>query len=68
LLEQYEHENQIKEWQLRTHRFMGVAGSMGAMKLHDLCKEAETGIDSMLLTQIKQETGRVMTFLDEKMS
>ncbi|MDX2074722.1 MAG: ATP-binding protein [Alphaproteobacteria bacterium] len=55
-------------WKSATHRFKGSSGNLGAIKLHHLCKRAETHFEDSesqkleMLAAIKAETKRVEVF------
>lgn len=55
-------------WKSAAHRLKGSSGNFGAMKLHHLCKRAETHFDDIepkkleMLVAIKAETKRVESF------
>lgn len=55
-------------WKSAAHRFKGSSGNLGAMKLHHLCRRAETHFDEdsarkrEMLAAIIAETKRVETF------
>lgn len=57
-------------WRSAAHRFKGSSGNLGAMKLHHLCKRAETHFEDVepkkleMLAAIQAETRRVEIFFN----
>lgn len=68
LLQECTGADKCEQWKSGAHRFKGSSGNLGAMKLHHLCKRAEShsedAIDRKLemLAAIKSETARVRAF------
>jgi len=70
ILEENTHEHGFEAWKSAAHRFKGSSGNLGAMKLHHLCKRAETHYEDTaqkkmeMLSAIKAETKRIRSFVD----
>ena len=68
LLQQNMNEADQEAWQSAAHRFKGSSGNLGAMRLHQLCKQAEENFAESapkkmeMLTEIIEETARITKF------
>lgn len=68
ILEQSKTNDKSEAWKSASHRFKGSSGNLGAIKLHKLCKHAESHFEDgepekqKMLTEIKAETRRVAEF------
>ena len=64
-------EDGLEAWKSAAHRLKGASGNLGAMKLHHLCKRAEThfgdgeGKKLEMLAAIQAETRRVEAFFQD---
>ena len=62
-------ENQ-QSWKSAAHCLKGSSGNLGAMKLHHLCKKAETSYSepssqkAQMLAEIKLETAKIQRFFE----
>ena len=70
LLQQSTGTDKFDVWKSAAHRFKGSSGNLGAMKLHNLCKRAETHFEDSeakkleMLIAIEAETKRVELFFN----
>jgi signal transduction histidine kinase/NO-binding membrane sensor protein with MHYT domain/DNA-binding response OmpR family regulator len=68
ILKNNTNEEAKEVWRSAAHRFKGSSGNLGAMKLHHLCKRAETHFEDIeqkkleMLVAIKAETVKVEKF------